>query len=115
MFANKKDIENQKIENEILYNQITTNNNDFVMFNYANYDDTTGEKTISGKFLKPFSEVIDNPNIRLYEMDERIITSCFATMLITKAKFIKENNINYNEELRPGEDARCKALSRRYH
>jgi glycosyltransferase involved in cell wall biosynthesis len=89
---------------ELAYNQITQNNNDFVMFTYKRCNDITNEITINKTYLKAFQELKDSPSINLSEMDTPFVKASFVWVQIYNKEFLNVNNISYNENLRIGED-----------
>ena len=90
---------------ELAYNQIKRNKNDFVVFNFYDYDELTKERVINNKFLKPYYELIENGvTIKPYEIERPFVQGCVSVMNIYNAKFINDNDIKYAEDIRLGED-----------
>ena len=88
---------------EEAYNQITKNKNDYVIFNYSNYYQETGETELIDKRIKPFEHVLDNPDIKPWEIEGKSIVSCFTWCQIYNAKFVKKNKLRFSKQ-RNGED-----------
>lgn len=88
---------------EEAYNQITKNKNDYVIFNYSNYYQETGETELIDKRVKPFEDVINEPDIKPWEIKGKSIVSCFAWCQIYNTRFIKKNKIKFSKQ-RNGED-----------
>jgi len=97
---------------ELCYNQISKNGNDFVIFPHYTYNEETKEKKIVTYRIKPFSIVMDNPNINPFELDNRFLINCYTWAQIYSRTFLEENKIRYSQH-RICEDAQffIKALS----
>lgn len=89
---------------EIAYNKIEKNNNDFLIFGYKIFDEATGEVSMNTKYLEPFTDVIDKPDIKLYELNKSFIIAVYMWAMIYKKDFLIKNNIKCSEDIRIGED-----------
>jgi len=88
---------------EFAYNQIYTNNNDIVFFNYYRYTEETKEKFPENYRLEPLIKYFDEPRLSLHELDIPFIKGCETWAQIYKKDFLNVNNIRYSEA-RIGED-----------
>ena len=65
---------------EKAYNQISTNQNEMVFFNYYNHKEKhgkLGEARIGKNRLKPFEQIKNNPHINLSEFKENLLQASF--------------------------------------
>ena len=88
---------------EISYNQITKNNNDVCLFNFYNYYDNSGNKSLYKQMTDAYSDFANSPNIKLVDLKTNYIRSMFSVMFIYKREFLNEHNIRYSTD-RLGED-----------
>ncbi len=89
---------------EICYNQISKNQNDFVIFNHRSFYQKTGEYKQAEYTMEPFSDVMDCPNIELKNVKRNFIKQGgISCNKIYSRKFLNDNNIRYGT-LRMGED-----------
>ena len=88
---------------EEAYNQITKNNNDYVIFQYNNYYPETNTYELANTRIEPFKDVINEPNIKPWAIKGKSIISTFAWCQIYKTDFIKKNKIQFSNQ-RNGED-----------
>ena len=79
---------------ELLYKQITKNNNEFVMFKHSKYDVKKGELKEEKSRYKPFENILDNPHINLQEV-RYSLRSCFVWVALYKKEFLIKNNIKF--------------------
>ena len=83
---------------EKAYNQIVKNDNDFVIFSLYNYYPKKNKKVVFDKRLEPFKEVINEPNIKLYELKTNIFIASYIWCEIFKKEFLNKNNIRFFTE-----------------
>lgn len=83
---------------ELCYNQITANKNDFVTFNASKYYEKTGKKQLYDFRTRPFKKYINNPNIKISELDNDFIKTPYTWAQIYSREFIIKNEIKYTEE-----------------
>ena len=88
---------------EDAYNQITKNKNDYVIFNYTKHFNESGETELMDNRIKPFEDVIDEPDIKPWTIKGKSIVSTFAWCQIYNTKFIRKNKIKFSKQ-RNGED-----------
>ena len=80
---------------ESAYNQIEANQNDFVLFAMNYYYQKSGELKFKNHALKPYFENIDNPKIKLEDLEHNFIVNYFSVSYIFRLKFLKDFNIRY--------------------
>ena len=80
------------------YEQIIKNKNDFVIFNLWHHWDDIGKVYQDKARLKPFSEVINEPNIKPYELNTNIFVSAYIWCEIFSKDFLNKNNIRFFKE-----------------
>ncbi|MBQ9246271.1 glycosyltransferase [bacterium] len=90
---------------ELAYKHIKKNKTDFVAFNFYDFDEETGEKTVNMSFLRLY-KTLKKPEtlIKPYKIVRPFIDGCLTVMNIYNAQFLKNNNIKYAEDIRMGED-----------
>ncbi|MBE7709618.1 MAG: glycosyltransferase family 2 protein [Cyanobacteria bacterium SIG32] len=100
---------------EKVYNQISENNNEIVLFGVNNYNESKNEKKEFTVRTEKFESIIDNKHINFSKLDLNWITSCWVWCYAYSAEFIKNNDIKFSSE-RFAEDlpffAKAIALSR---
>lgn len=79
---------------ETAYNQITKYNNDFVMFNYYNYDENTASSKLDTYRTEVFYDANDNFHIELKNYIDYIRIS-FTWAQIFSREFLLRNNIQF--------------------
>ena len=84
---------------ELAYNQISTNQNDMVMFAYNQHDESTGQVEAVYSILKPLWSMRGRGQIVLDEFDRDFISKCYTWVYIYRFQFLKENNIRYAETM----------------
>ena len=89
---------------ELVYNQIVKNNNDFVVFGYNKVNNETGEVVPQERCLKPYIDVINEPDIKLYDLKKSFIYTPFIWKCIYCKNFLIKNSIKCSEDLRRCED-----------
>lgn len=82
---------------EEAYNQIKKNNNEILFFNYRRFYEYKNEYKISG-YMNSVRDYIEEPNIRLYDIDTNFIGS-YHCMAIYKKDFLKKFDIKYSNTL----------------
>ena len=88
---------------EQAYNLIKRNQNDMVLFSYYNYYENSHKKELRTNMIKPFSKVINDPQIVLKDIDTAFFRSALTVMYIYRKDFLNNHNIRYGNE-RLGED-----------
>jgi len=89
---------------ELLFNQAFKNKNDFVMFDFNHYYADKNEYKQSKIRIEPFKDLIDEPNIRLYELKNNFIRSCWAWCYMYRREFLISNDIRFPEQNRQVDD-----------
>ncbi len=80
---------------ELAYNQISKNQNDFVMFNYQRYLVSKDMYHAGTDFKKTFGDKINESRLKVSEFDVNYIENCFSTCRIYSKDFLNKNNIRY--------------------
>ncbi len=80
------------------FEQISQNHNDFVIFNLWHHWEEENRHYIDEKRLKPFAEVINNPEIKPYEVNTNIFVSAYIWCEIFSKEFLTKNNIRFFTE-----------------
>ncbi len=88
---------------EEAYNQITKNNNDYVIFLFNNYYPEVNTYELANTRILPFEPVINEPDIKPWAIKGKSIISTFAWCQIYRTDFIKKNKIQFSKQ-RNGED-----------
>ena len=88
---------------EDAYNQISKNKNDYVIFNYTAHYQDLGETELIEKRIKPFEDVINEPDIKPWTVKGRSIISTLAWCQIFNTEFVRKNKIRFSKQ-RNGED-----------
>ena len=79
---------------ELAYNQIEKNCNDIVIFEYKNYYEKNGEYQ-EDNHLKSFAGQINNPQIRVKELETNFFCNGYAWGKIYNREFLQRNNIKF--------------------
>ena len=83
---------------EKAYNQISKNQNDFVIFNLWHHWEDKDKHYIDVNRLKPFNEVLNEPSIKPYELGKNIFVSAYIWCEIFSKEFLNKNNIRFFKE-----------------
>ena len=82
---------------EVAYSQISTNNNDYVVFGYSEFNEDTNEYKVDSYRLEPYKEVLDNPHISYKDLDKDFWRTSFAWTQIYNREFLLENEICFSK------------------
>ena len=82
---------------EFAYNQISKNNNDYVVFGYNEYHEDTGEFKADSYRIEPYKVLIDNPHISYKDLDKDFWRTSFAWTQIYSREFLLENEICFSK------------------
>ena len=88
---------------EDAYNQISKNKNDYVIFLYTKHFQESGDTELMDNRIKPFEDVINEPDIKPWTIKGKSIVSTFAWCQIYNTNFIRKNKIKFSKQ-RNGED-----------
>lgn len=91
---------------ELAYNQILQNKNDIVIFNYNEFVDGIGKYNVNCRWrILPFEKVLQNPNIKLKNLQTNFIQNSFIWCEIYSRNLLQKNNIYFPEDISLGEDS----------
>lgn len=80
---------------ELAYEQITKNNNDFVLFGLKDFYEKNGKLKTNLSKVKPFYEKFGDKSFCVEDIDFPFLDNAFSCFKIYKTNFLRDNNIEF--------------------